>query len=178
MACLVAGQKMPAVGRVAHRPVIQVRALLRVRGLGRVARVEADQDDVELLAGRERQHLERRRDAVQHLRAQHRALVVHERQHDRPLPEVIAERHVAARLVLEPHVERQSIAQPLFERHVLELRRDVRRDDAAGEAHGAGHARLLLRAYARKPINAQCPMPNAQRRDQRTQPQHSLGIEH
>ena len=54
-------------------------------------RVDADRDDVELLADVEVQHLQRAGDAVEHLRAEHRALVIDQREQHRPLAEVVAE---------------------------------------------------------------------------------------
>ena len=56
----VTGQEVPAVRRASHIPVIEMGALLGVRGLRRVARVETHEHDIELFAGRERQHLQRR----------------------------------------------------------------------------------------------------------------------
>ena len=57
----------------------------------------------------------RARQAVQHLRAEHRALVVHERQDDRPLAEELAEPHVTSRFVLERQIERQLRVELLIE---------------------------------------------------------------
>ena len=91
-------QPLPGAGAVVP---LQVGRLLRRRQLRRLLRIEAHGDDVELLADAELQHAQRARQAVQHLRAEHRALVVHERQDHRPLAEELAEPHVTAGFVLE-----------------------------------------------------------------------------
>ena len=61
------------------------------------------------------QHAERADQAVEHLRAEHRALVIHEREHHRPLAEVLAEPHLAAGFVGERQIERHLLIQMLID---------------------------------------------------------------
>ena len=72
------------------------------------------------LPGVERQRLQRAGHAVQHLRAQHRALVVGEREHDRARAEELAELHVLAVLVAEHQVERQLLPDLLVDPDLAE----------------------------------------------------------
>ena len=106
---------MPAVLGVRALVALQVRRLLRRRELRGLLRIEAHGDDVELLANAEFEHAERARQAVQHLRAEHRALVIHEREDHRPLAEEVAEPHVAAGFILEWQFERHLRVQLLVE---------------------------------------------------------------
>ena len=144
--------------RTVDRPVQQMCALLRVRRFRGVARIEADEHDVEFLARGEGDDLQGRGDPIHDERAQHRALVVHERQHDRLLAEVVSQRYVASALVLEPRVERKLLTQALGKRDVLHLRWHVRGHDAPGESHGTGHSGLLLGTDL---CDAECRMQNA-----------------
>src|SRR5262245_19178849 len=104
----------------------QVGRLLGGGQLRRLLRLEAHRDDLELLAHVEAQHRERAGEAVERERAQHRALVVHQRQHHRPLAEVVAEPHAAAGLVLQRDVERDLVRQLLLERDLVQRRRRPR----------------------------------------------------
>jgi hypothetical protein len=95
--------------------------------------------------------------SVHHERAQHRALVVHEREHDWLVAKVVAQRDITSRFILEARVERQSLAEPLRKRHVLHLGGNVGGHDAASEPHGARQAGLLLRArVCGRQANSQC----------------------
>ena len=95
---LGAGQEVPAVRR-RRPPVVRHVGRLLVGGEAEVVfRVDADDDDVEVLAGVERQGLQRAGHAVQDLRAEHRALVIREREHHGTGAEVLPELHVAAGL--------------------------------------------------------------------------------
>ena len=118
---LRSGQKVPALrNRRLARPLDVVRLLLECQRR-RLARIDADADDLEIFAGIFRQHAERRRQAAEALQAQHRAAVVDERQHDGPLAEVVANLHRAAVLVRELDVERQHLIQVLIEPDVAQL---------------------------------------------------------
>jgi hypothetical protein len=55
----VTGQQMPSAGRLLGVPVREVRLLLLERRGGIVARVEADDDDVEFLSRAERERAQR-----------------------------------------------------------------------------------------------------------------------
>jgi hypothetical protein len=126
--------------------MLQVRPFLRVGRLRRIARVEADEHHIEFLARRKRDDLEGGGNPVHDQRAQHRTLVVHKGQDDRLATEVFAERDRTSALVGEAGIKRKPIAKPLRKRDVLNLGRNVRRDDATGHPHGAGHSGLLLSA--------------------------------
>ena len=78
--CFIACQKMPAAfrARVAvHRKILLLRRGGVLRG---VSRIKAHSHDFELLPRIELHHLQRMRNRLQHLAAQHRAIEVHERQ--------------------------------------------------------------------------------------------------
>ena len=97
-------------------PVVGQVARLLVGGEPEVVfRVDADDDHVEVLAGVERQRLQRAGHAVEHLRAQHRALVVGEGEHHRARAEELAELHVVAVFVAEHQVERQLLPDLLVD---------------------------------------------------------------
>src|ERR1700694_3156274 len=107
------------------RPAVlrQVRLLLGRRVRRTVPRVEAHRDDLELLARVEGESAQRGKQAVQHLRAEHRAVVVRERENHGPAAEVLAEPDGPALLVLENQVERNLRGKPLLDPDVLQHRR-------------------------------------------------------
>ena len=127
---LIAGQEMPAFGGAGAPVALEVDGLLRRRRGRRVVRVEADGDDLEILARIQRHHAERARQAVDHLRAQHRAVVVREHHHHRLAAEVVAETHGRARLVAERRVERHALVDVLIEADLAQRLRQRGRHDA------------------------------------------------
>ena len=135
------------VARVGRADVPAHEVLLALGGhRRRFARVEAHDHDLVLLADRERDALQRSGESVQHLRAQHRAAVIDERQHDRPRPEELAELHGRALLVAE------------FARRAASSRR------ASGRCRfpsGAGPAR---RPRCRRPAGSSAQPPATRRR--------------
>ena len=106
---LVAGEEVPALLGARTPVLVHVDGLLGRRHHRRLARVEADGHDVEVGADGLVEHLHAAHQAVEDLRAQHRALVVHERHDHRPLAEVVAEPHGRPVLVLERGIERQRL---------------------------------------------------------------------
>ena len=94
---------------------IEIRLLLLRREPRSFFRIDADRHHVVLTSRVERQHPQRAHQAVEHLRAEHRALVIHEREDDRPFAEVVAEAHVAARFIREREIERHLLMQPLID---------------------------------------------------------------
>ena len=98
--------------------------------LRRLSRIEADQHDLEVATGVERKHPHRARDGVQHLRAEHRARVVDERDDDGLRPEVLAQSNSASVLVAELQIERESLVDLLIEADGPERRRKRRCHDA------------------------------------------------
>src|SRR5439155_181625 len=103
-------------------------------------------------------------DAVQHQGAEHRALVIDEREQDGAAAmEEVAELHRAAVLVLEREVERDTLAEPLDDVHALERRRELRRRDRAFGARGAapdedqrGDGDRPAAAHQRAPSTMRC----------------------
>src|SRR5262249_9212299 len=95
--------------RCAASPLVLVpREKLRLlfsRWCRRVARIETDDDNVEIASGLERQHVDRARETADDLRAQHGAAVVREHEHDRTPAEVAADWPGEAPLVDDLDVE-------------------------------------------------------------------------
>ena len=92
------------------------------------------------------EHAERADQPVEHLRAQHRALVIHQREDHRALAEELAEPHLAAGLVGEREIERDLLVQLLIDTDL------------------AQQPRLRLRRIAgvvwRQPLRARRPLPH------------------
>jgi hypothetical protein len=103
----------------------QVAGFLRRGAGGRVARVDADGDDLEVGAGLQGQNVQRTRQAVDRQRAQHRAVVVREHQHHRPLAKIVAEAHRAPGLVAQRRVERQPFVEVLVESDLTQRLRQL-----------------------------------------------------
>src|SRR5262245_15596568 len=112
---------------------------LRRRELGRLARIDAHHEHVEVLAGREVDRSQRLDQALEHEPSQHRALVVDEGEHDRALAEALAEREPVSLVVYEARVERDLRAELLAPRHVGRLR----------SAHDLGRGRRAQREQRR-----------------------------
>ena len=112
---LRAGKKMPAIGGFRAAIALQISALLgrgQIRGLGGI---DADHDNVEVLAGSEPHHLESAGEAVELFRAEHGALVVDQRQDGRLLAEVTGQRHLFSRVVSKREAEWQLRVEPLID---------------------------------------------------------------
>ena len=116
----IAGQEMPAIRCLRMAVILHVNGFFRRRLLRRFARIEADRDHIVILARRERQDFGRPHHAIQDLRAQHRAVVIDQRQHHGTLAEVLAQLHRIAVFVPERRVERQLRIQPLLDGHARE----------------------------------------------------------
>ena len=109
--------------------------------------------------------------AVEHLRAEHRALVVGERQHDRACAEVVAQTNVRAAVVDERQVERQLLTDLLVDADLLEDQRFLARrvQRRLGRAHAPGRARTAARpgsqpsspASARRMLTVRLQVPSA-----------------
>jgi hypothetical protein len=105
----------------ARTPVTLQVGLLLCRGEpGPFLRIDADRNDVELLADVEVEHLQRAGHSVEHLGAEHRALVIHHRQQHRAFAEVIPELDVLAVLVDARQIERHLLADPLIDADLAE----------------------------------------------------------
>ena len=100
--------------------MFHVRRFLFGRQPRSLPRVDADDDDLVVAPRLERQCFQRPHDSVEDLGAQHRAVVVREREDDRPPAEVVADPDVPPRLVAEPQVRRHLMADPLIDADLLE----------------------------------------------------------
>src|SRR5439155_22247063 len=111
----LAREEMPAGRR--SRPSVAFEIELLFRGSQRrsLARIDADNDDIELIAGAELQVLQALDKPVEHERAEHRAFVVTEHEHDRLAPEVIAELRPRACLIAEGLIKRKLLTELLLE---------------------------------------------------------------
>src|SRR5438128_1464167 len=107
---------MPPVGGAGPRIAAQVRLLLGRGNLGRVLWVEADGDDFEVLPWVQADRFQTAYDAVEDLRAQHRAAVIDGREDDGLAGlEETAERDGAAEFVLEGEIERNRLVEFLID---------------------------------------------------------------
>ena len=114
---------MPRAGGAGFLVALQVARLLLRGARGRIRRIEADGDDLEIAAGLQREHIQRARQAADHERAEHRAAVVREDEHDGASAEIIGKLHRRASLVAEEDVA-VAVGSPGDE---------VRRDGVANE---------------------------------------------
>ena len=134
MFCFLAGQEVPARRRLRPLVPLEVRLLLLRRPApGASFGLMLTATTSNSLPTSKFSTLERADQPVQHLRAQHRALVIHEREDHRALAEVLAEPHVAAGLVLEHQVER----------HLLVAAADRCRSSSAAPAWPSRDRRLV-----------------------------------
>src|SRR4029077_19103916 len=92
---LVAGQEVEALFGAGPAVALDVAVLLLQRQLRRLARIEADGQHIELLAGIEVDGLEPAHQAIENLRAKHRAAVVDRRDDHRARGEELGEAYVA-----------------------------------------------------------------------------------
>ena len=102
---LLACQEVPRAGRAFVRVGPDIGLLLGLRERGAFLRIDAHRDNVEVLAGLQHDRPQTTHEPVERQRAEHRALVVVERQDDGFRAKVIPELDVAAGLVLERQVE-------------------------------------------------------------------------
>src|SRR5579859_1724814 len=114
-------QKMPAIcgaGATVHSGVKRLLGFGQDRLFGRV---NADGEDVEILADRERNLLEAAIKAVKHLGAQHRAAVIDEREnHGLASDEILAQLNGLAMLVTKGEAERNGLIQLLVNADVFQ----------------------------------------------------------
>ncbi len=101
------------------------------RDLGRLVGRNAHVDDVEIAANVEAKDAQVRDEALHRDAAEHRALVVDERQDHRTVAEVVAQRDRRSRLVDELQVERQRRAELLVDTDTL---REVDRVEVLGRS--------------------------------------------
>jgi hypothetical protein len=133
---LVAGEEVPAGGGAFAAVVADVLGLLFGGERGSFFRVDADGDDLELLAGAELERLERLGHAVERHRAQAGAAVVDQGEDDGLFAEVVGEADGVALLVAEGEVEGDLAAELLVDAYAVDDRRR-----GGGLGGGAGAAR-------------------------------------
>src|SRR5207244_12228469 len=85
----------------------------------RCARVATNAYHFILIARPKRQHTKRLSHAIEHLRAEHRAIVIDEREDDRTFAKILPQFHLLAALVAKYKIERQLVVQFLVETDVL-----------------------------------------------------------
>ena len=132
---LVSGEEMPArrrPGMIVTIVALERDPLSRRCLHWRFARVEAHGHDLEIRAGIDGHQVESTGGGAQHLRAEHRAIEVDQREHHGPGAEVVAQPHGAARFVSEADVERNALVQLLVES-----------DFAQGPGQGGGRSACL-----------------------------------
>ena len=125
MVGLRAGHEVPAVGGFGVSVALEVNALASGGDVGSLGGIDADDDDVEVLAGNKLDHLESAGETVELLGTEHGALVVNERENGGALAEVAAQLDGFAHIVGEGEVERQLLVEALLDAHTLEDRRTV-----------------------------------------------------
>ena len=84
------------------------------------ARVETDSHHVKLVSDLKRQHAKRSHHAVEHLRAEHRAVVVDKREHDRLVTEVLAQLYRLSAFVMKDEIEGELLVELLVDTHVAQ----------------------------------------------------------
>jgi len=100
------------------------RLLLRGQ-LGRLAGIDADNDDLEILAGVHLHHLQCAGQAVHLLRAEHGAVVIDQREDGGVFAEVVAQPHRVAMVVYKLGVQRQRAVQMLLHADLLQHLRQL-----------------------------------------------------
>ena len=116
---------MPSVGRLGPSIALQVEGLLLRCDLRRLAGVDADEDDLEVLARSQPYHLQRAGNAVHLLGAEHGAVIVNQREDGGALAEVIAQAHGLAGVVDELRVQWKHLVQALRHADALQHLRQL-----------------------------------------------------
>ena len=117
---LVSGEEMPAFGGAGAAVHAHVHFLFSFGQDVRFRRINADGDHVVLVADVRGQFLQAGFDSVQNLGAEHRAVVIDERENHGLLSEKLAERDGFAVLVAEGEVERNRLVQFLVNAHLFQ----------------------------------------------------------
>src|SRR4029077_13079612 len=121
--CPVARQKMPALRGSASAIKSGIKFVLYVREDGPFGRINAHRHNREILADLKRQFLGGAQKPVENFRAQHRALIVDERQNHGFLPEELPQGHRLAVLIAKSEIERDGTAEFLIQSDVAQQRR-------------------------------------------------------
>ena len=117
------GQEVPSVGGFGTAIAFHVLALLCCGQIGALGGIDADHDDVEVLAGKVANHFQSAGQAVEFLGAQHGAAIVNQRKNRRAPAEVGTQRDLLACVVSKRQVERQLRVEMLVDAHAAENRR-------------------------------------------------------
>ena len=140
---------MPAFGGAGAAVHTGVQLLLYAREVRAFARIDAHGDDVVIFADVQRDVAQAGFHTAQHLRAQHRAAVIHQREHHGLLAEVLAEGHGVAVLITEREVERNRLIELLVDADFLEQLR-ANADALHGVAQLSASARRRCKQRARQ----------------------------
>ena len=114
---------MPAGGGLRMVVALDVHRLLRSRKVGRLRWVDADRNDVEVLAGAEFDHLEGADEAIQLLGTEHRAGVVNDRENNRPFAEIIAKLDGCPGFIAKDCVQGCLLVETLMDENLVQNRR-------------------------------------------------------
>ena len=117
---LGAGQKMPAVRIRAPRISADIDLFLSRGQLRTFGWVDAHADDVELTARAEGHRLEAADQAIEDLGAQHRAVVINQREDDWLPAEILSQAHSVASLIAEHRVKRRLRVELLIDADVAQ----------------------------------------------------------
>src|SRR5215471_3292007 len=111
---------MPAASRLRSAEVLECCFFLLPGHVCRLARIEADKNNLVVGTGIEREHLQRADDALFDLVAEHRAAVIDESENYWLAVEVVAESDVAAGLIFEMEGQRNLPVERRFEANVAQ----------------------------------------------------------
>ena len=171
-------QEVPAGGGLGLAESLDVARLV-VRGhLWRFAGIDRGDDDVEVFPGRQMHHLKRTGETVKLLRAEHRAVVVHDGEDSGlAVRKVVAELDRMVEVIDEGCIERQLLIEVLRDADLLQdLGQLIRMIVASLLVPVAGH--LRGGAYGRKQQSAEdtCPtcLPNCAAHAHRVLPFRAL----
>ena len=124
---LVTGKKMPAVNSAGTAVKPGIHDLLRVGEHGFFRGINAEGDDVEILANTQRDFLQCVQRGVEHFGAKHRTLIVNERKDCRLILHELAQCDGCAMFVAKRNIERNLIVQLLIQPNILQHFRLARR---------------------------------------------------
>ena len=106
---------MPSRGGLGVVVALDVHGLLLRGELGAFAGVDADRNDVEVLARPEFDHLEGADESIQLLGTEHRAGIVDDRENNRPFAEIIAKLDARPGLIAKGCVEGYLLVETLMD---------------------------------------------------------------
>src|ERR1700687_3486693 len=120
---LLARQEVPISPGSGPAVLARVNVALRLGQSGRVFRLETDRDRIKVLAEIERNRFHRAQFAVEDFGAQRGTIKINEREHDRLLPEVIAQMHGLSVLIAKDNFRWNRFVEALRDAHFAQNRR-------------------------------------------------------